>query len=239
MVSSNTVISLFSVFSVIIIFFGFLIVLPKYLHFKRSAYQGITGHRFFNTILDKGKYGEFLTFSYLEKLKGHHRLLCNLYIPKKNGSTTEIDLLMITETGLYVFESKNYSGWIFGNESNRYWTQSFPNGKKERFYNPIWQNSGHITALKDVLDLNYHPYLKSVIIFSERCQLKNLQVHSSNVNILKRNGLVKYMRKEIKKGSKVLTKDDINLLFTQLEKFTRVDQSIKEQHIQSVKKKTM
>ncbi len=47
------------------------------------------------------------------------------------------------------------------------------------------------------------------------------------------------MRKEIKKGSKVLTKDDINLLFTQLEKFTRVDQSIKEQHIQSVKKKTM
>lgn len=37
--------------------------------------------------------------------------------------TYEIDLIMISETGIYVFESKNYSGWIFGDEKQRYWTQ--------------------------------------------------------------------------------------------------------------------
>jgi hypothetical protein len=67
-----------------------------------------------STIFNSGNYGEFLTFCCLEKLKGDHKLLTNVYLPKKDGSTTEIDLIMIDETGIYVFESKNYSGWIFG-----------------------------------------------------------------------------------------------------------------------------
>lgn len=42
--------------------------------------------------------------------------MTNLYLPKEDGSTTEIDLIMLSETGILVFESKNYSGWIFGDE---------------------------------------------------------------------------------------------------------------------------
>lgn len=40
-------------------------------------------------------------------------MLRNIYVPY-NGKTSEIDVLMIREKGIFVFESKNYSGWIFG-----------------------------------------------------------------------------------------------------------------------------
>ena len=44
---------------------------------------------------------------------------------------------MIHEKGIFVFESKNYSGWIFGSADQLNWTQSLQNGEKHHFYNPI------------------------------------------------------------------------------------------------------
>ena len=93
-----------------------LLIGPKYFTFQKSNYKQASGNTFVKTLLDKGNYGEFLTFIQLEKLNSSIKLLTNLYLPKSDGSTTEIDSLMLSETGLYVFESKNYSGWIFGDE---------------------------------------------------------------------------------------------------------------------------
>lgn len=97
----------------VLLFIVFIIVLlPKYFRFRNSDYQFKSGNSFFKTIFDKGSYGEFLTFSYLEELKMFKKLLVNIYVPKEDGLTTEIDLIMLSPTGIYVFESKNYSGWI-------------------------------------------------------------------------------------------------------------------------------
>ena len=79
-----------------------------------------------------GKQGENLTASKLGwvNLWGYHgMMLQNVYIPKRNGETTEIDLLYITEKGIFVIESKNYSGYIFGSETNRSWTSTYYAGK--------------------------------------------------------------------------------------------------------------
>ena len=64
-----------------------------------------------------GRYGEALTARELKLVdlfgrKG--KILRNVYIPKDNGETSEIDVLYITQKGIFVIESKNYSGWIFG-----------------------------------------------------------------------------------------------------------------------------
>ena len=90
-----------------------------------------------------GQYGEYLTeYALLSRsMEGYYVVLKNLYLPMK-GKTTEIDLLMIHEKGIFVFESKNYSGWIFGNEKYKMWTQTLPQGKgrpskKEKFLNLI------------------------------------------------------------------------------------------------------
>ena len=92
----------------------------------------------------KGTIGERKIYAILENLKGSKGMLPNCYLPLENGKTTEIDLILIHESGIYVIESKNFGGWIFGNDTQKFWTQSFSDGrggsKKYKFYNPLWQN---------------------------------------------------------------------------------------------------
>lgn len=97
-----------------------------------------------------GRRGEKLTERELNLVKFFGRkgkVLRNIYIPKDNGETTEIDVIFITQKGIFVIESKNYSGWIFGDEKSTYWTVMLPNKEKNRFYNPIKQNQTHIKWL--------------------------------------------------------------------------------------------
>ena len=216
-----------------------VILMFKYKKFNKSTYQVASGNRFFQTIFDKGNYGEYLTYALLEKLDGQHRLMTNLYIPKKDGTTTEIDLIMLSPSGIYVFESKNYSGWIFGDEKNKNWIQTFENKQKHRFFNPIWQNKGHINALKSITDESYHPFFKSYIVFSERCKLKKLNVTSPNVKVLKRNLLLKAIKNDLAESSNLITVTEIYYLYLQLKKFTRVDEQVKHAHITGVRMKRL
>lgn len=212
-------------------------MLPKYIRYKGSAYKIASGNGFIKTIFNKGNYGEFLTFNKLEKLSGHHKLMTNLYIPKKDGTTTEIDLTMISETGIYVFESKNYSGWIFGDENRKNWTQTLQNRQKNSFYNPIWQNKGHIAALKAVITIDNERLYKSYIIFSERCTLKKINVTSENVKVIKRNSLLKHIKKDLLESEKLLDKEQIDNIYEQLGKYCLADDKLKQAHIDEVKLK--
>lgn len=209
----------------------------KYIKYRRSDYKGASGNSFFKTVFNIGNYGEFLTFTYLEKLGDNHKLMTNLYIPKEDGTTTEIDLIMLSETGIYVFESKNYSGWIFGDEKNRYWTQTLQNRQKNRFFNPIWQNKGHINALKSALDLNNDNIYKSYIIFSERCTLKKINITSSNVKVIKRNELINTIKNDIKSSEKMMTVEEVNQLYSKIQKYECVDKMLKKAHVDNIHEK--
>ena len=210
----------------------------KYEGFKKSSYQAASGNSFWRTILDKGNHGEYLTYVHLEKMEGHHRIMTNLYIPQKDGSTTEIDIIMIAQTGIYVFESKNYGGWIFGNEKSQYWTQTFPNGQKQWFYNPVSQNKGHINVLKSILEIKNDDFFKSFIIFSERCTLKKVNISSPNLVVLKRNDLRKTIKKEIEAASNLISVSEVNQLALWLKKYTLVDEEVKKAQIKHVQLKS-
>lgn len=55
-----------------------ILLLHKYFRFKGSQYNAASGNSFIKTLFDKGNYGEFLTFLYLEKLNSYHKLMTNL-----------------------------------------------------------------------------------------------------------------------------------------------------------------
>lgn len=156
---------------------------------------------------DLGAYGEYLT-KYMfgnNNLKGYSRLLSNIYVPYKN-KTSEIDVLLIHEKGIFVIESKNYFGWIFGSENQQYWTQMINQHTKERFYNPIKQNRTHINALSNYLKIEKNQ-MKSYIVFSERCELKKVPENTDEYIILKRNNLLSHIRKEIANLEFIYTKE--------------------------------
>ncbi len=104
-----------------------LIVILKIHNFNKTTYHKSTHNSYFGTIHDIGKNGEYQIFKQLQFLeKKGCKFLFNIYLPKDNGETTEIDVMLLAPKGIIVFESKNYSGWIFGNEKYKNWTQTLP-----------------------------------------------------------------------------------------------------------------
>lgn len=206
-----------------------------FIRFSNSGYSLSSGNRFFKTISDKGAYGEFLVFEMLESLGEGNRILTNIYLPAENGRTTEIDLLMVHPTGIYVFESKNYSGWIFGDEKGRNWTQSLKGGKKISFYNPVRQNRGHINALMENLrDVGPESFF-SYIVFSERCELKKVSVSSPNTSVLKRNRLKTALVADIAGRRTVLGESEISGIYGILSWYSLADDSVKVKHVRAIR----
>lgn len=95
----------------------------------------------------------------------------DLYLSRVDGQgTTQLDHVVVSSFGIFVVETKNYKGWIFGSEEQRQWTVSI--GKKKfRFQNPIHQNELHIRALGEFLKLDRDSFL-SIVFFVGECELK-------------------------------------------------------------------
>lgn len=184
-----------------------------------------------------GQFGEFSTEFALtnNNLSGDFVVLKNVYLPMK-GKTTEIDLLMIHEKGIFVFESKNYSGWIFGDAEKLNWTQSLPNGKKYRFYNPIRQNSTHIKALAEYLGKPTEKFI-SYIIFSERCTLKKTPKSTAEVVILRRPDMLDDLRAKLRNSSVIYTHDEIQAIAERLKGLADKSREEKQEHVDNLKTK--
>ena len=220
-----------------LLFIPLFIFYMKYMEYNRSRYRRVSNHTFWETFFNKGNSGEYYIYQSLEQLKISKLILTNLYIPKKDGSTTEVDLLMITKYGFFVIESKNYQGWIFGDEKHRQWTQTFPNKKKFRFFNPIWQNKGHISALKEVLGITEDSLIQSLIVFSNDCELKKITLTSKNVHVLKRKQISSSVNQIRKTSNMQLTADDIKKYYHILRPYIRAGKEVQEVHIQKVNEK--
>ena len=165
----------------------------------------------------------------------------NLYIPKNNGETTELDVVLLHESGIYVFESKNYSGWIFGTESQQYWTQTLPVGRggsqKNQFYNPILQNKGHLKWIQIFLEDQTLPFY-SYIVFSDRCTLKNITLTSAKHYVINRYNLLSAVQQNIAKTGIQLSPEKIDNLFEKLYPFTQIEEAEKMAHITNIQQNT-
>ncbi len=66
----------------------------------------------------------------------HYKILRNVYVPTIDGYS-EIDVLLLHETGIYVFESKNLSESVYGDEKHPQWQRYKTNGEKGPIPNPM------------------------------------------------------------------------------------------------------
>ena len=132
----------------------FIVFIFDVITFYSSKYKIKSGNGFLKTYFDKGNYGEFILFRKVIRLVGKESVLCNLYLDNKNTEKTEIDVLAVTNKGIYVFEMKNYSGYIYGTEKDLYWTQVLNRWTKNKFYNPLKQNYAHIKAVESYHEAN-------------------------------------------------------------------------------------
>jgi hypothetical protein len=119
----------------------------------------------------KGKLGEFkvnvgVTLLLDRKI---YRLIKNVTLPV-GGETTQIDHLVVSSYGIFVIETKNIKGWIFGQLNQAQWTQVIYRFK-QKFQNPLLQNNMHVKAVRDLLGLE-HDQVHNVVVFVGTCTFK-------------------------------------------------------------------
>lgn len=97
----------------------------------------------------------------------------NIFLKKSDGKFTEIDVLAVHNTGVYVIECKYMAGKIIGDEDDKSWFQLKSNNACNEFLNPIIQNNIHINACKQILNKYKLPYY-SIIVFGNNCTIPNI-----------------------------------------------------------------
>ncbi len=218
-----------------------VVLIKKNKEYKNGAYYQVTKLPYLSVKHDTGRYGEYLTYKYLKQFETNGaKFLFNIYIPKENGETTEIDVLMICSKGIFVIESKNYSGWIFGSESQKNWYQTLPSGRgrshKEHFYNPIMQNRSHIKHLKAFLNKEIPMY--SIITFSDRCTLKSVQIKSNDISVINRYRVAPVISQICSQlPNDLLNETEITNIYNNLFPYTQVNYITKSQHIANIHNK--
>ena len=86
----------------------------------------------------------------------------DVIIPSQNGST-QVDHILVSPFGLFIVETKNMKGWIFGSESQSHWTQVIY-GSKYTFQNPLRQTHRHKKILSKYLGIN-ESHIQTVVCF--------------------------------------------------------------------------
>jgi hypothetical protein len=114
--------------------------------------------------------GEALVANTLSNLNCLHVLINNVTLPTENG-TTQIDHILLTEAGIFVIETKHYSGWIFGNPHDDRWTQVIYR-RKSRFQNPLHQNYLHLKTVQALFKLPESAFI-GVVVFTGEAEFKS------------------------------------------------------------------
>ena len=102
-----------------------------------------------------GKEGELQAKKILNHYLNENDLLLNNVNISIHGRNTELDYVVINNNGIFIFEVKNFSGKLVGNEDDQFWNKyKISSGNKEyikEIRNPIKQLKREIYLLKEYL----------------------------------------------------------------------------------------
>ena len=174
----------------------------------------------------QGSNGERYIAKLLQKLPEGYRVLNDLLL-KYEGYTVQIDHVIVSEYGVFVIESKNFRGTIYGAAEIKRWVQ-INKGKKHRFYSPIIQNNRHRVALSSICNL---PLLKviPITVFVGKCEL-----HLEDVS---RTILSKDLLPYIKGiNEKILSESDVDKIYSCLESKNITSESARRHHVAYVQR---
>lgn len=190
----------------------------------------------------RGAVGEKRLQKQLEKINLESKILTNVYLPKEKEpeQTTEIDAIMVNQKGIFVFECKNYSGWIFGTEKQMNWTQMFNKHQKVSFYNPVKQNNTHIKAIKNILnDKKIQQYYNIVVFASENAELKKIEITSENIHVIKIGYVPKLINEICAAVPDVFTWNEVEQICSTIITNQVTGKDVKKKHIENINKNVL
>lgn len=177
----------------------------------------------------KGVIGEQNISLRLRSLDKTNYKVINNVVLQSGNTTSQIDHIVISDYGIFVIETKNYKGWILGNEYSEYWTQVLFK-RKEKLYNPIRQNLGHIRTLKKCLSEYPNIEYKSIIVFSSRATIKV----NTTTAVVYTSRLVRTIKSYTATN---LTETEKERIYKKINALNIIATYDKQQHIKSIKQR--
>lgn len=197
----------------IIILIGLIIILAILILKRRKSY-----------IIENQ--GEREVAEVLKKIKGY-KLLNDILI-KNQDKTTQIDHVLIGKKGIFVIETKDFSGIIKGEEYSKVWTQIIK-GYSNEFYNPIRQNYGHIKALENLT--KRRNIFISTIVFTDKSNIEEVDTETAVIQL-------KDLKKFIKKypSNININKEEIESIYNLIKKNNINSSRIRKKHVKNINK---
>ncbi|MDH5485209.1 MAG: NERD domain-containing protein [Gammaproteobacteria bacterium] len=195
----------------LLLLFGLLFFLLS----KTASYKGQAGER---------KVARKLNF--FGKNGKRYPTFHNVTLRTPDG-TTQIDHILISPYGIFVIETKNLKGWIFGGESQRQWTQTIYKNKY-KFQNPIFQNYKHVKAIEKLLNANIN-HIFNIVVFVGRSKFKT----DMPSNVVTKGSLIPLINSY---KSEVLSSENIKNYSLTIEKAITSTEFTKNEHIANIKR---
>ena len=141
-----------------------------------------------------------------------------------NNGTTQIDHILISEYGIFIVETKNLQGWVFGSEGSAKWTQTLA-GEKYPFQNPLRQTYRQKKVLAEFLNIN-DSMIYDVVFFVGDCKLKT----EMPSNVLA-SGLGRYIKRF---KNVILSKQEVDKITEQIQRYKQDSNLSAKDHIRSL-----
>ena len=178
----------------------------------------------------KGAVGERAIAITLSQLNSkEYKVINDVILRNKNNRTSQIDHIVVSIYGIFVIETKNYKGWIFGQENAEFWKQVIYK-KHYRFRNPVKQNFSHIYTLKENLSafkiIKYFP----IIVFLGEAELRAID---SSVPVIYRHQLNTVIKRL--SNTQYLSKEDVYTIVNIIKDKNLKTKENKTKHITEIK----
>lgn len=207
-------------FLIIILLLGTAIIFPKLIQYNRSQYKEESGNGFVPTIRNKQYYAEFLAFTYLEEYGIYRRLITNREFFLNPQESTKLDLVMIHEGGIYIFDVNYHKGKILGNGKSKTWSATYKN-EEQHFQNPLEVNKERMLFFKNTFPEIPESRVKSFVLLQNECTLEIDQKEFDEGILLKMKELIKYLNEDMAKADKFFSQGEIDNIYDVIKKSTR------------------
>lgn len=144
--------------------------------------------------VEKGRIGEQIIEDNINKnIDIYHKIIRNVIL-NKNEKKTEVDIILITCTGIFVIESKNFKGYIYG-----------------------------IDFISNNLNLD-QSYFYSYVVFGDNSKLQDITItitnnETNNIRVINNCNLIKSLFLDIHKDDIKLSHEQIDKIYIDLKYF--------------------
>lgn len=190
----------------------------------------------------KGNVGEWQVANILKGLDPNQFIVLNNIMLEREvwskefhktiTKTAQIDHIIVSIYGIFVVETKNYTGQIYGSADALNWNQ-YLHGKRNSFYNPIWQNRGHIRAIQQLLNKNnvlwHSDNIYPIVAFSGNAVLF---VQAPGYDVTYYGNLVQVIGGHCKEP--VMTKEEVENIANFILKNNLDSEERRREHIQNI-----